>query len=109
MEIDKLTIGEVKQLTSLLSQQKEPLPFEIGEAIFVRTVTHYLTGRVVKIVGKFLILEEAAWIADTGRFFDALEKGTLNEVEPIPGSVRINSDTIVDAFSWKHKLPKDQK
>ena len=110
MEIDSLTLVQIKQLKNLLGgAELQPIPFSIGEKVFIRTVTHYLTGQVKEIVGKFLILNEAAWIADSGRFYDALEKGTLNEVEPIPDSVRINSDTIVDAFPWKHKLPKDQK
>lgn len=110
MEIDNLTLGQIKQLKNLLGGVEQlPLPFAIGEKVFIRTVTHYLTGQVKEIVGKFLILTEAAWIADSGRFFDFLEKGIPSEVEPIPDSVRINSDTIVDAFPWNHALPKVQK
>lgn len=110
MEIDNLTLGQIKQLKNLLGGvEHQPLPFQIGEKVFIRTVTHYQTGKVKEIVGKFIILDEAAWIADSGRFHDALTKGTLSEVEPIPGTIRINSDTIVDAFPWTHDLPKVQK
>jgi hypothetical protein len=43
-----------------------------GKNILVRTVTNFYTGRVVKETPEWLKLESAAWIADTGRFADAL-------------------------------------
>lgn len=82
--------------------------FELGKAYFIRTVTFHLTGRVVRTAGQFLILEDAAWIADSGRFAQALSKGSLNEVEPV-GEAIINTGSITDAFPWKHALPKEQK
>lgn len=85
------------------------LPFEIGKAYFIRTVTYFATGRVKSIIGKFLVLEEAAWIADTGRFSDALAIGVMNEVEPVPGEMIINTDSVTDAFPWTHKLPDTQE
>lgn len=111
MEIDKLTIGEAKELARLVGGKAEgpPLPFKIGEKIFVRTVTHYLTGKVKDVVGKFLVLQDAAWIADTGRFMDAIEKGTIKECEPVTSDVRLNTDTIVDCYSWLFELPRTQK
>ena len=75
------------------------MPFKIGESIFIRTVTMNMTGRIKAITGKFITLEDAAWIADSGRFHDALAKGTLSEVEPIPGDMRVNSDTFVDVLN----------
>jgi hypothetical protein len=83
-------------------------PFEIGKAYFIRTVTYHLTGRVKAVVGSFLVLEEAAWIADSGRFMSAIKDGKLNEVEPV-GEALINIGSITDAFPWAHALPKDQK
>jgi hypothetical protein len=72
-------------------------------------VTLYYTGRVVAKDTSEVVLSEAAWIADTGRFADALSKGTLNEVEPFPGLVSINRGAIVDVSEWKHPLPRAQK
>lgn len=85
------------------------VPFRVGDAYFIRTVTVYLTGRVKAIVGNFLILEEAAWIADTGRFSDAMKKGSFNEVEPYEDEVYVNIETIVDAKPWGIVLPSSQK
>jgi len=63
---------------------------------------------VKAIVGKFLVLEQAAWIADSGRFMNAILEGKLDEVEPVKECF-VNTDTIIDAFVWTHKLPTDQK
>ncbi len=83
------------------------LPFKIGEAWFFRTVTHHHTGRIRAIYGKFLVLDDCAWIADDGRFNEALAKGTLKEVEPMPNGSVINTDSIIDASPWGFLLPKE--
>ena len=85
------------------------VPFEIGEKYFIRTVTYFATGKVKRITGSFLELEDAAWIADTGRFNAAIAKGTLSEVEPVEVPMYINISSITDAFLWKHKLPREVK
>jgi len=80
----------------------------IGHAWLIRTVTYFLVGRITKRVGPFFLLEEASWVADTGRFTDAIKKGTLSEVEPV-GPALVSISSIVDMFPWAHKLPTDQK
>lgn len=82
--------------------------FEIGKCYFIRTVTLYQVGRVVAISGQFVKLEDASWIADTGRFSDALKNGDFSEVEPV-GESYVNLSSIIDAFPWDHKLPQDKK
>lgn len=111
MDIDKLTIGEVKQLVSLLNIQsrKEEHPWEIGKNYLVRTVTMIDTGRLVAVTPQELVLEDAAWIVDTGRFSDALEKVDFNEVEPFPfGKVIIGRGSIIDAVQI-NETPRCQK
>lgn len=84
--------------------------WEIGKAYIIRTVTMIDTGRLVAVTPQFLVLEDAAWIGDTGRFADALRNGVLSEVEPFPdGRVILGAATIIDAAFWPHKLPRDQK
>jgi hypothetical protein len=80
----------------------------VGKKFFFRTVTYHLVGLVSKVMGSFLILENASWVADSGRFMNALKDGELNEVEPC-GAAFINLSTVTDFFPWKHDLPKDQK
>jgi hypothetical protein len=55
------------------------------------------------------VLNEAAWIADTGRFGECIEMGSLSEVEAVTADVVVNTDSIVDAYVWRHLLPKETK
>lgn len=80
----------------------------VGGKYFFRTVTYHMLGKVKKIVGRFAFLTEASWVADSGRFMNAIKDGTLSEVEPV-GDAFINLDTVVDFFKWQHKLPTEQK
>lgn len=113
--IDSLTVAQVKELCALVdgrSSPKQPAkhPYVIGEKYFIRTVTFYFTGRLVEVTAHELVLEEACWIADTGRFNVALAKGELGETEPYPdGRVMIGRGALVDASVWKHALPRSQK
>ena len=100
----------VELFKALLQKQASPeLPFQVGEQLFIRTVTSHLTGRVTAIIGKFLVLEDAAWIADDGRFSNAINEGKLSEVEPVNVTVRVNTDSFIDVYTWTHPLPRVQK
>ena len=80
----------------------------IGKKLFIRTVTYHMTGKVKARIGNFFHLTDAAWIADSGRFMNAIKSGELSEVEPVEEAM-ININSIVDMFIWKHKLPTEQK
>lgn len=84
------------------------LPFAVGKSYFIRTVTYHMLGRVSRISGTFLILEEACWVADSGRFNKTIKDGELNEVEFV-GDAIVSINAIADAFPWAHKLPKESK
>jgi hypothetical protein len=79
-----------------------------GKNILVRTVTNFYTGRVVKETSKWLKLESAAWIADTGRFADALASSVFEEVEPYPLPVIVMKAAFVDVTEIG-ELPTKQK
>jgi hypothetical protein len=81
----------------------------IGQNVFVRSVTHYYTGRLVEVADGFARLEDAAWVADTGRFGAALRDGTLSEIEPYPGECLVSLGAIVDVSPWTHELPRKEK
>lgn len=107
-ELDELE-KKVSAKKSNVEYKKLEVPFQVGNNYFIRTVTYFATGKVKAIVGQFLVLEDAAWIADTGRFMEAIMQGKLNEVEPVSVDMFINLNSITDAFVWKHKLPREQK
>jgi hypothetical protein len=92
------------------SKKAEPV-LALGKNVFIRTVTHYYTGRVAFIdrAKNLLVLEDAAWIADTGRFADAMRDGTASEIEPFTNPVEINLASMVDATLWVSPLPRVQK
>ena len=115
MDIDKLTIAEAREIAALFSKREDAHhPFEIGANYLIRTVTMIQTGRLVAVGDKELVLESAAWIADTGRFMDNLVSCEFNEVEPFPeGRVIIGRGSIIDAVQIpqlpKRQIPKRQK
>ena len=111
MELDKLTIGELRELSNLFGNVSKPdnSAWKIGESYLIRTVTMIDTGKLVAVTEHELVLEEAAWIADTGRFSDALLSHEFSEVEPFPtGQVIIGRGSIVDAVKIS-KLPRVKK
>jgi hypothetical protein len=109
IEISDETYEKIrKQLGEDSFKEINSLQDMIGEKFFFRTVTYHLTGRVKTIIGSIIELENAAWIADSGRFMQAIKEGTLNEVEPV-GRAYINVNSLTDFFPWKHPLPEKQK
>jgi len=110
MNLDSLTIGEVRQIAGLFGTNTKPCPFIVGQAYLIRTVTMAWLGRVVEIVGDFLVLEEAAWIADLGRFHLANSPDRFAEVEPAPSKrVYVGINTIVDAQDWYAGMATEAK
>lgn len=107
-ELDKLEQTK-EQKKSLKKYINTDCPFKVGGAYYIRTVTYHATGRVKAIVGQFLVLEDGAWIADSGRFRDAIMKGILSEIEPVEVDMFVNLGSVTDAFEWKHQLPRTQK
>ena len=108
MKIDELTIGDAKALAKLFCGQDDS-PYEIGGMYLIRTVTMFDTGRIVAVTPTEIVLEDAAWIADTGRFSDAVKAVNFSEVEPFPdGKVIINRGAVIDACRIA-SLPRSKK
>lgn len=107
IKIEDLTIAQCREIAAMFNQQLPALNntaksddshWEIGKPYLIRTVTMIDTGRLVAVTDKELVLEDAAWVADTGRFAEALKKAEYSEVEPFPqGRVIISRGAIIDA------------
>ena len=109
LEISNETYEKIKdQLLPDEKQEINDLKDLIGKSFFFRTVTYHLLGKVEKIIGQTIELSTASWVADSGRFMNAIKEGTLNEVEPL-GQWFINFNTVTDFGPWEHKLPTEQK
>lgn len=85
--------------------------YTIGKNYLIRTVTLYYLGRLVAVTPQEFLLEDVSWVADTGRFADALKSGTVAEVEPYPDGVQVHvgRGALVDASEWQRPLPRVQK
>ncbi len=83
-------------------------PYHVGQPYMIRTVTHYYTGRLIGVYEHELVIEDAAWIADTGRFSEAMQKGAIREAEPFSdGPVVIGRGAIIDAAIYPHQLTRE--
>ena len=109
MNINDLTLGQIKEIQALTGNTASESAFVVGEKYFIRTATYHNLGRLIAITPNELILEDASWIADSGRFHDALATGNLNEVEPYINQVIVSRGGIIDATIWGHELPRNQK
>jgi len=103
-----LTIADIKELLGCTTTARTH-SFQLGQCYFIRTVTYHATGRLESITDTDLVLRDAAWIASSGRFMQAIRDGELSEVEPLPDKMIISRGAIVDAFPWTHALPREQK
>lgn len=88
--------------------------WEIGKDYLIRTVTMSQTGRLIKVTDKELVLENAAWIADLGKFSEQWEKqgeDAFNEVEMFPASrlVIVGRGALIDAVQLINGIPKKTK
>ena len=75
-------------------------PWVLGKAYFIRTVTMHLHGTLVDVTDQELVLVNAAWVADSGRFHDFITGKTQpNEVEPFAKDqpVIVGRGALVDA------------
>jgi len=109
LEISDETYEKIKeQLTADEKVEFNGFQDLVGKKFFIRTVTYHLVGKAEKIVGNIMQLSDASWVADSGRFMDAIKKGTLSEVEPV-GTAFVNINAITDFFPWIHSLPTESK
>lgn len=88
--------------------RQEETSLEIGKSYMVRTLTFYYTGRLVAMTVTDLVLDDAACVFATGRLTEAFEKGKLDEVEPLPSTVIVMRQAIVDVIPWTQALPRKQ-
>lgn len=79
---------------------------QVGNTVLIRTVTFFQVGKIVEVDDKFVTLEKASWVADTGRFGECLKTGKISESEPFAdGVATVGLGAIVDIARWDHDLP----
>jgi len=101
MDIENLTLKQIREIGSLFQATPSNTEgaWKIGRNYLIRTVTMFQTGRLVAVYPQELVLEDAAWIPDTGQFAQAVEKSQFKEVEPFPDNrqVIVGRGSVIDA------------
>lgn len=83
--------------------------YQVGAKLFIRTVTNYYVGQVCFVSDDEIGMVGASWVADTGRFSEAMASGTLSEVEMYKGRISVGRGAICDVSRWGHALPTETK
>ena len=118
INLNELSFAELQKKIKEMQAQKTKVVskesgWEIGENYLIRTVTHIQVGQLEEINDKEIILCNASWVADTGRFHEMQLKGLENdddsEIEPFVNNIIINRSALIDATKYNHKLPKQAK
>lgn len=112
MNIESLTIKEAREIAAMFGSKSNDNPFTIGDNWFFRTVTHHLVGEIKAVGDKEIVLKGGTvmWIADDGRFSDAIKTGDFNETEPYgTEDVVIGRGSIIDATRMKTNIVVVQK
>lgn len=85
---------------------KEPITYH--GVMLIETVTKYYVGEVIDVQPQEIILRDACWVADTGRYHQLLvtgDGGQYTEFEPCPdGIVMIGRGSVVSAVPYNHGL-----
>lgn len=83
--------------------------FKKGQNVLIRAVTFHYIGTIQDIDESFITLYPACWLANSGRFGNALRTGELSEYEEMPDGVLVKQSAIVDATPWRHDVPTGDK
>ena len=83
--------------------------WKIGKNYFIRGITMHYIGCLQAYSDDEILLSDACWVADSGRFNAALTTGHVEEAEPYVDSVLLNRKAFVDATPWQHPLIKNVK
>lgn len=69
---------------------------ECGKVYAFRTVTMIYTGRLKEISEQEFLVDEAAWIPDSGRWAAFADTGEHNEAEPYKRPIIISRGAVLD-------------
>lgn len=73
-------------------------PYKLGQYYAVRTLTMIQTGRLEAVYAGELVLSDACWIADTGRWTQFLtDPASAAEIELFAHEVIVQRSNIIDA------------
>ena len=110
MNYEDMTIKEDREAANMFGGAAgNSTSLAVGETVYIRAVTFHYVGRITAITDTDIKLQNASWIADSGRWSEALKTGKLSEIEPFPDTVCVMRGAIVDVSPWNFDLPSKVK
>jgi len=112
MNINDLTLGQIKEIQSLGFAQNEKINDELlNKKVVIRTVTMIYTGLLVEVTKEEFILTQCSWIPETDRYMSFIAEGKVKECEPFPDELRVhvNRGALMERCELKSSLPRSQK
>jgi hypothetical protein len=99
MEISLKDLKELFDKSNETCSSSDDSHWIVGKSYLIRTVTMIQVGNLEKVTDKEIVLSNAAWIADTGRFSESIISGDFDEVEMFSSShcVIVNRSSLIDA------------
>lgn len=99
-----------EELTDVRPLKNKGTYLQVGKCYSFRTVTMIYTGKIKSMVGDEILLEKAAWVAETVRWSEYCKTLACKEVEPYCQDVVIFRSGLLDVFEVEEKyLPLKQK
>lgn len=97
----------INKLAAIFAESVESPPYEVGSTYFFRCVTYHYIGTVVHVGLMEVVLKNVVWVADSGKFQDCLEKGTVADYQHYRDGdpVVLGRFSVVDATPWRNPLP----
>jgi hypothetical protein len=101
--------GIVEPFLDAVTEVPPMFDFLVGQAYYVETFGKFFVGRVSHLTGTTVTLDQAAWVAQTGRYSEFLAKGRADgmEVEPMGDGLELSLAYISVKRPWPHKLFKE--
>lgn len=101
MNFADLTKSLVSAFTTARAEklEEDALAAQVGKLVCIRTVTMVNTGRLVAILPDAYVLENALWIANTGKWATFCKDCVATEIEPFPaGPTYVFKAGIIDVI-----------
>lgn len=107
-EPDTISINDVNyvradSVTHINLPEGNFAPWVIGKSYHIETVTKYFTGILLMVTEQELLIGEASWVCETGRFNEYISGSNPNENEPFTRDtpVIIGRGSLIDAVERK--------
>lgn len=108
--MDTITVNGIEYVSKDIIGTMAPISTDeppYGGVMLVQTVTAFYVGEIVSVHQQEIVMRDACWVADAGRYHQFLrgEHDSNVELEPLPdGNVIIGRGSIVLAVPYSRKL-----